>query len=97
MIDVDRAIKKAHKILNDKYTSDMISILNDKTGFLDNLNREREQQVYKKSGKAMRKVASLPMEVDAFFIKVYGPDYYKDPDFFTKHYTEWSVQRYTGR
>lgn len=41
--------------------------------------------------KGYRKVASMPLEVDRFFSKVYGKDYYKDPDFFTKHAPEWAV------
>jgi len=51
-------------------------------------------QVKSDSGK--RLIATLPAEVDMFFTKVYGKDYYKDPDFFTKHHSEWHLHGTNG-
>jgi hypothetical protein len=53
----------------------------------------RKDEKFKKGGKAMRKVATIPFEVDHFFCRVYGEDYYKDPDFFVKLHSEWSVNK----
>lgn len=57
------------------------------------LHKMRESHIYDKGSKSksMRKIASYPIEVDHFFTKVYGPDYYKDKDFFSKHHKEWLV------
>ena len=45
-------------------------------------------------GKAgWQKVATIPIEVDQWFVKMYGEDYYKDPDFFIKRHPEWRVTK----
>jgi hypothetical protein len=56
--------------------------------------RRMGAQVKSDSGK--RLIATLPAEVDMFFTKVYGRDYYKDPDFFTKHHSEWHLHGESG-
>lgn len=53
----------------------------------------KAHNIYTKGNKSksMRKIASLPEEVDVWFTHLYGADYYKDKDFFTKIAPEWSV------
>jgi hypothetical protein len=60
---------------------------------MNELQKIRSLGIYNKGNKSktMRKVASIPFEVDAFFTKVYGPNYYKDKDFFKTEAPEWSV------
>jgi hypothetical protein len=41
----------------------------------------------------MRMVASVPEDVHYFFERVFGKDYYKDPDFFVKKFSEWNVHK----
>lgn len=57
------------------------------------IQRLKYEGTYNKgnTSKSMRKIASLPAIVDEFFTKTYGRDYYKDKDFFKKHYNEWAL------
>lgn len=54
--------------------------------------RLKKSGVYKKGSKSKvwKKVASMPYEVDQFFTRVYGKDYYKEKDFFDR-FPEWKV------
>ena len=92
-MNTERILKKAIQVNNQKQHYEMLNILNNKTGFMNELARIRAEQTYRKSGKATRLVASVPEEVHTFFIKVFGQDYYKDKDFFTKRFSEWSVHK----
>lgn len=52
---------------------------------------EQRKAKFKRTGKAgWVKIASVPLVVDQFFVKLYGNEYYKDKDFF-EHYPEWKV------
>jgi len=55
------------------------------------LRKEQYLAGHKRTGKAhWIKIATIPIEVDEWFTKMYGPDYFKDKDFF-EHYKEWKV------
>jgi hypothetical protein len=57
---------------------------------LSYLHTLREQGTYIKGNKSktMRLIAHIPIEVDIFFERIYGKEYYKDDKFF-KEYPEW--------
>lgn len=60
----------------------------------DYIKKARKEGIYsegKKHGARMQKIASVPMEVDVFFSRIYGNDYFRDPDFFTRVAPEWRV------
>lgn len=92
MSDINTVIKVA-EMINNRRRKELLRIyLND--SIFDHIKSVRKSGVFdegKRQGVRMRKVASLPIEVDMFFSRVYGQDYYKDPDFFTKVHSEWRV------
>lgn len=87
----NEVVKLADRV-NKKRRQELIDIY-DSTSVFKALNYVRSQQVYDKGNKSktMRKVASMPIEVDMFFTKIYGEDYYKDKDFFRKYAPEWTT------
>lgn len=92
LIPMSETLIKIADAINTKRRKEILDIYSNKSIF-DNLLAIRSSNVYNKGNKSksMRKVASMPIEVDNFFTKIYGVDYYKDKDFFTKHYPEWAV------
>jgi hypothetical protein len=78
--------------INKKRRAELFKIY-DTAGHFKALEYIRSQHVFDKGNKSksMRKLASYPIYVDEFFTKVYGKDYYKDPDFFVKYAPEWLV------
>lgn len=86
-----QVIKLADRI-NKKRRQELINIY-DSTSVFKALEYIRSQQIYDKGNKSktMRKIASMPIEVDQFFEKIYGKDYYKDKDFFTNIAPEWTT------
>lgn len=91
-IDLDEKIAKIADKVNKKRRQELISIYNN-TDLFRTLKRIKDNKIFNKGNKSktMRAIASYPVEVDMFFQKLYGDEYYKDPDFFTKHYPEWLV------
>jgi hypothetical protein len=89
---VKASIMKTADHINSKNRRQILSIYS-KTNLFQEL-KKLGKQVKSDSGK--RLVATLPTEVDMFFTKVYGRDYYKDPDFFTKHHSEWHLHGESG-
>lgn len=87
----EQVVKLADRI-NKKRRQELINIY-DSTSVFKALEYIREQKVYEKGNKSrsMRKIASLPIDVDLFFQKIYGEDYYKEKDFFTRIAPEWAV------
>lgn len=88
----DIVAKVADKV-NAKRRKEVLNIYRNGAVF-DFIKKARKSEVYqegKKGGVRMRKVATVPTEVDVFFSRIYGNDYYKDPDFFTKKHQEWRV------
>lgn len=83
-------IARVADAINAKRRREVLSIYSNYEWFKA-IAKDREDKTYSKGGKAMRKVATVPFEIDHFFCKAYGEDYYKDPDFFTKRHTEWSL------
>lgn len=79
--------------INKKRRNDLLQIYASKNEFTDIIKQARESGKYEKGNKSksMRKVAWVPLEVDEFFTKMYGKDYYKDKDFFKKYAPEWAV------
>lgn len=86
------ALGKVADAINEKRRREIFQIY-ENTSVFKRLHELRQDGVFKNGAKSnnMRKVATIPFEVDLFFSKVYGDDYYKDPDFFTKRFTEWNV------
>ncbi len=89
----DEAIEKIARKINEKRRDELLTIFNKKTIYSDFIKKVKMLGLYDKPSKSKvwRKIAELPLEVDHFFTRVYGPDYFKDKDFFTKYYTEWRV------
>lgn len=89
---VDDALVKVADSINEKRRQELFKIYENADVFKE-LARIRDAGTYDKGNKSksMRLLASLPVEVDAFFSKVYGDDYYKDPSFFKTRFTEWTV------
>lgn len=92
-LNLIHATTKIADAINRKRRQEIFEIYNQKTVFSEYIRQARESGQFQKGNKSksMRKVASLPMEVDQFFSKVYGKDYYKDTNFFNKHHPEWLV------
>lgn len=89
----DRALKKIVDSIN-RRRQRQIEDAYDKGGLTQVVLTEDKRCHWDKNpvGKAgWQKVASIPMEVDRWFTEVYGADYYKDPEFFTKKHPEWRV------
>lgn len=85
-------VKVADKI-NATRRKEVLAIYRNSAVF-DFIKKTRKSGIYqegKKDGVQMRKVATIPLEVDIFFTRLYGASYYKDPDFFTKKHQEWRV------
>lgn len=95
MEDFTQSLAKVADSINKKRRQEILKVYSN-TNIFKQINQLRDEKTYSKGGKAMRKVATIPMEVDIFFSRVYGPDYYKDPDFFTKKHAEWGVNADAG-
>lgn len=91
------AITKLANSVNAKRQQEIFNIYSHTTEFDNYVNEVKDKGTFEKGNKSksMRKIASFPMGVDAFFTKVYGEDYYKDPNFFKKTHPEWAVIRPT--
>ncbi len=88
----DIVFKVAEKV-NAKRRREVLSVYRNSAvfDFIKKTRKSGEYQEGKKKGVRMRKVASIPHEVDVFFTRLYGVNYYKDPDFFVKRHQEWRV------
>lgn len=88
-----KALIKIADSINSKRRSELFKIFSGQTDHLDTLKalRNTDEYRYGSKSKVWRKIASLPVEVDKFFSDIYGKDYWRDPEFFTKRYTEWAV------
>ncbi len=85
-------VRKLADRVNQKRREELISVYNS-TSVLKALDYIRSQQIYDKGNKSktMRKIASIPLDVDLFFQKIYGEEYFKEKDFFTRIAPEWAV------
>lgn len=92
MNDAQLAILKVAENINKKRRQELFDIYSNSDLF-NEIKRMKALGVFDQGSKSKvwRKIATLPLEVDAFFTKVFGPEYYKDPDFFKKHAPEWMV------
>lgn len=86
-------MKKVIERVNNDRRKELFDALNGSEILREQLHYDRVHDTYKYGSrdKTWRKIATIPAEVDAFFCRLYGPDYYKDKDFFTKKYTEWNT------
>lgn len=91
MLDNKSLIKKLKEKLNQERRAELISAFSDSSELQKELQKVKESRKYDKGGKSKvwRKIAHIPMIVDLYFTDVYGPDYYKDDDFFKNHFDEW--------
>lgn len=91
--DLKQATVKIADAINKKRRQEIINVYSSSAAF-DYIKKMRKEGVFdtgKTKGARMKKVASVPLEVDRFFTKLYGEDYYKDKDFFLKIAPEWRV------
>lgn len=86
-------IRKVAEDINKKRREELATLFFQDTRWSRYLKQIRESQQYKygSKSKVWRKIASMPTEVDMFFTKVYGADYYKDKNFFKKYAKEWQT------
>lgn len=89
----DASIRRLADEINEKRQLEINQIYAGKNDFDEYIGHAREHGTFEKGNKSrsMRKIATFPIEVDQFFTKVYGENYYKDPDFFKRYHNEWSV------
>lgn len=93
---LDASIRKLADEINVKRQLEINKIYSGKNIFDEYIGLAREHGTFEKGNKSksMRKIATFPVEVDQFFVKVYGENYYKDPDFFSKLHPEWRVVKH---
>jgi len=85
-----QAVTKIVTALNRKRQAEYAQAL-DPQGEVKKWVEKQRQAKFKRTGKAgWVKIASVPLIVDQFFVKIYGDEYYKEKDFF-EHYPEWKV------
>lgn len=92
--NLDDALSNIIETINDRNTLTQNIIVNNRMDDDYALNKHvRDQGTYQKGDlrSGRRLIASLPTEVDRFFSKVYGREYYKDKQFFIKRHPEWRV------
>jgi len=91
--DEQKAVKKVVEAINRKRQRQIEAAYDPNGDIQAKLLEEKKNRWYQKPvGKAgWQKIATIPAEVDHWFTKVYGPDYYKEKDFFTKRHPEWLV------
>ncbi|MEM4134603.1 MAG: hypothetical protein QXV73_05340 [Candidatus Micrarchaeia archaeon] len=89
----DEAIQKIAREINRKRQEEVLTFFNKRTWFSDYIKKVKMLGIYDKPSKSKvwRKIAEMPPEVDHFFTRIYGSDYFKDKNFFTKIHTEWRV------
>lgn len=87
----NEAIRKIAENINKRRRAEIFKFFFENTDFSKYIQEVKKSGINKKrQGKAhWRKIASMPTEVDEFFQKIYGKNYYKDKDFFIKHAPEW--------
>lgn len=89
---IQESIVKIADAINNKRREELFQVY-DSTDLFREIKRIKDQGIYKHGNKSktMRKIATIPQEVDIFFTKIYGENYYKEKDFFTKYHPEWIV------
>ena len=87
------AIVKIADSINQARRDELIQVYSQNSDFNKYIAQVKAEKLFQKGNKSksMRKIASMPRVVDEFFTKLYGPEYFKDPDFFTKTAPEWAV------
>ena len=90
------AIGKIADDINYESRNKLLTYFNKQTVFSDYIKQAKASGIFEKSNKSktMKKIATFPVEVDNFFTKIYGADYYKDPKFFDKVAPEWRVNKW---
>lgn len=93
--DEQKAVKKVVEAINRKRQKQIEDAYDPQGIVQTQLTEEKRTRWYQAPvGKAgWQKIATIPIEVDQWFVKMYGEDYYKDPDFFTKRHPEWRVTK----
>lgn len=92
-INFEEEIAKLAKKINEKRRFEIFSFYNTRTDVSNYIKEAKTKGWFKKGSKSKvwQKIAVLPKIVDDYFVKTYGPDYFKDKDFFIKHFPEWRV------
>lgn len=89
MSDFEEAILKVANKVNSQRRKELRDVYTNRSEFKEFLRKHKQYYEHPKGGAHWRLHASFPVVVDDFFSNMYGQDYYKDPDFFKKHYPEW--------
>jgi hypothetical protein len=89
--EMKKALVKVSNNINQKRRTELMRLFFQKTEWSNWIAKQRAQGSQRSRSKVWKKVASMPLEIDRFFTKIYGRDYYKDPDFFSKYGPEWRV------
>lgn len=92
-MDIEQqAIDKLVNSINQKRDKELNAALAEESQVKRWIEDQRRNNPSKRAGEAnWIKIAHVPFVVDQWFTKMYGKDYYKDKDFFTKYYREWMV------
>ncbi len=85
------AIRTIAESINKRRRTELMQIYTEDNPYMKYIKELKAKQVNKKRAGNLKRVASYPIEIDKFFTKLYGPDYYKDPDFFNRIAPEWKV------
>jgi len=88
-----KAVRRVAEQINKKRRDELLTLYRDDSTVSTYLKQIRAGGQFKAGSKkkGYRLIASLPLEVDRFFTKIYGRDYYKEPNFFDKYAKEWKV------
>lgn len=89
--EVRNALVKVADDVNQQRKNELMKLFFQTTAWTNWIAQQRALGQQKSKSKVWRKVASYPVEVDQFFSKIYGKNYYKDPEFFNKYAPEWRV------
>lgn len=90
---LDETLAKIADEINEKRRRELFDFFYSYDNPIKNyINELRKSEIYKKGSKSKvwKMVALIPPEVDRFFSRIYGADYYKQKDFFDK-FPEWKV------
>jgi hypothetical protein len=86
-------MQKVIERVNNDRRKELFDALNGSELLREQLHYDRVHDTYKHGSKdkTWRKIATIPAEVDAFFCRMYGENYFKDKNFFQKYAPEWLV------
>jgi hypothetical protein len=87
------ALIKIANDINRKRKNELLHFFSSNSDIQQYIQQLKYKGTFNKNSKSgvWRKIATMPIEVDKFFTDMYGKDYFKDKEFFTKRHPEWAV------